>query len=109
MSAPESTSLKLSTAATKTTPSAPRHGIPKSSPSSAMAAHGHGHGDGSTAYQLKLAMGALGVVYGDIGTSPLYAMRECFNEEYGIAVTPANVMGILSLIFWALTLIVSLK
>jgi KUP system potassium uptake protein len=71
---------------------------------------GHGHGaDASTAYQLKLALAALGVVYGDIGTSPLYAMRECFNKEYGIAVTPANVMGILSLIFWALTLIVSLK
>lgn len=108
MSAPESTSsLKLPAEATK--PSAPRHGVPKSSPSSATASHGHGHGDTSTSYQLKLALAALGVVYGDIGTSPLYAMRECFNEEYGIAVTPANVMGILSLIFWALTLIVSLK
>lgn len=108
MSAPESTSsLKLPAEATK--PSAPRHGVPKSSPSSATASHGHSHGDTSTSYQLKLALAALGVVYGDIGTSPLYAMRECFNEEYGIAVTPANVMGILSLIFWALTLIVSLK
>ncbi|HKY34810.1 MAG TPA: potassium transporter Kup [Polyangiaceae bacterium] len=61
------------------------------------------------AYQLKLALAALGVVYGDIGTSPLYAMRECFNKEHGIALTPSNVMGVLSLIFWALTLIVSLK
>jgi KUP system potassium uptake protein len=60
-------------------------------------------------YQLKLALGALGVVYGDIGTSPLYAMRECFNKEHGVALTPSNVMGVLSLIFWALTLIVSLK
>jgi KUP system potassium uptake protein len=60
-------------------------------------------------YQLKLALGALGVVYGDIGTSPLYAMRECFNEEHGVVLTPANVMGVLSLIFWALTLIISLK
>jgi len=111
MSARESSSsLKLPTTATKTT-SAPHHPAPKSSPSSAIAApgHGHGHGDGNTAYQLKLALGALGVVYGDIGTSPLYAMRECFNEEHGIAVTQANVMGVLSLIFWALTLIVSLK
>ncbi|HXK16691.1 MAG TPA: KUP/HAK/KT family potassium transporter, partial [Polyangiaceae bacterium] len=109
MSAPEpSSSLKLSTAAPKT-PNAPSHAIPKSSPSSAAAAPGHGHANGSTSYQLKMAMGALGVVYGDIGTSPLYAMRECFNEEYGISVTTANVMGILSLIFWALTLIVSLK
>jgi KUP system potassium uptake protein len=109
MSAPESSSIKLSTAATKTTPSAPRHGIPRSSPSSSLASPGHGHGDGSASYQLKLAMGALGVVYGDIGTSPLYAMRECFSKEYGITVTPANVMGVLSLIFWALTIIVSLK
>ena len=111
MSARESSSaLKLPTAATKTTMNGPDPRAPKSSPSSATAAHGHGHGsDGSTAYQLKLALAALGVVYGDIGTSPLYAMRECFNKEYGIAVTPANVMGILSLIFWALTLIVSLK
>ncbi|HVY31150.1 MAG TPA: potassium transporter Kup [Polyangiaceae bacterium] len=101
--------MKLPTAPTKTPPSAPRHGVPKSSPSSAHASAGHGHGDGTTSYQLKLALAALGVVYGDIGTSPLYAMRECFNEEYGIAVTHANVMGILSLIFWALTLIVSLK
>jgi KUP system potassium uptake protein len=61
------------------------------------------------AYQLKLALGALGVVYGDIGTSPLYAMRECFNKEHGVELTPSNVMGVLSLIFWALTLIISLK
>jgi KUP system potassium uptake protein len=87
----------------------PERQAAKSSPS-APAAPGHGHGtEGDTKYQLKLALGALGVVYGDIGTSPLYAMRECFNKEYGLAVTPANVMGILSLIFWALTLIVSLK
>lgn len=52
---------------------------------------------------------ALGVVYGDIGTSPLYAFRECFKPEYGIAATAANVNGILSLIVWALTLIVSVK
>jgi KUP system potassium uptake protein len=111
MSARESSSsLKLPTTATKPG-SAPHPPAPQSSPSSAVASpgHGHGHGDASTSYQLKLALGALGVVYGDIGTSPLYAMRECFNEEHGIAVTQANVMGVLSLIFWALTLIVSLK
>jgi KUP system potassium uptake protein len=77
-------------------------------PDAALAAAGHGATSGR-AYQLKLALGALGVVYGDIGTSPLYAMRECFNDEHGIALTPGNVMGVLSLIFWALTLIVSLK
>jgi len=56
-----------------------------------------------------LSLGALGVVFGDIGTSPLYAMRECFHGEYGIAATTANVLGVLSLIFWALLLIVSVK
>jgi KUP system potassium uptake protein len=56
-----------------------------------------------------LTLLALGVVYGDIGTSPLYALREAFNETYGIAVTTANVYGILSLIIWALILVVSLK
>jgi KUP system potassium uptake protein len=56
-----------------------------------------------------LSLTALGVVYGDIGTSPLYAMRECFKPEYGLAPTPANVYGILSLIIWSLILIVSIK
>jgi KUP system potassium uptake protein len=58
---------------------------------------------------LKLALAALGVVYGDIGTSPLYAARECFSGTHGIAVTSANVLGVLSLIFWSLTLIISVK
>jgi KUP system potassium uptake protein len=52
---------------------------------------------------------ALGVVYGDIGTSPLYAIRECFHGEYGVAVNAENVLGVLSLIFWSLLLVVSLK
>jgi KUP system potassium uptake protein len=56
-----------------------------------------------------LTVTALGVVYGDIGTSPLYALRECFKPEYGISATPANVYGVLSLIVWALTLVVSVK
>ncbi|MFL5348453.1 MAG: potassium transporter Kup [Hyalangium sp.] len=56
-----------------------------------------------------LALGALGVVYGDIGTSPLYALRECFSGPHGIHPTPDNVMGVLSLIFWALITIVSVK
>ena len=57
----------------------------------------------------KLSLGALGVVYGDIGTSPLYALRECFHGEYGIAVTADNVFGVLSLMFWALIIIVTVK
>ncbi len=56
-----------------------------------------------------LTIGALGVVYGDIGTSPLYALRECFHGPHGIPPTPDNVLGVLSLIFWSLTLIVSIK
>ena len=56
-----------------------------------------------------LTLGALGIVYGDIGTSPLYALRECFHGPHGIAPTSDNVLGVLSLIFWSLTLIVSIK
>jgi KUP system potassium uptake protein len=58
---------------------------------------------------MYLALGALGVVYGDIGTSPLYAFRESFRPEYGIPVNHDNILGVLSLIFWALTLIISIK
>jgi KUP system potassium uptake protein len=56
-----------------------------------------------------LALSALGVVYGDIGTSPLYALRESLSGLYGIPVTPANILGILSLIFWSLILVISVK
>lgn len=56
-----------------------------------------------------LAFGALGVVYGDIGTSPLYAIKECFNPEYGLAPTPDNVIGLCSLTFWALMFVVVVK
>jgi len=55
-----------------------------------------------------LTLGALGVVYGDIGTSPLYALKEVFTHG-NLAVTPENIFGILSLVFWTLTIIVSLK
>jgi KUP system potassium uptake protein len=56
-----------------------------------------------------LSLSALGVVYGDIGTSPLYALRECFKPGYGLAPTPSNVFGILSLIVWSLVVVVSVK
>jgi KUP system potassium uptake protein len=56
-----------------------------------------------------LIIGALGVVYGDIGTSPLYALRECFAPAHGLPASHENVLGVLSLIFWSLLLIVSLK
>src|SRR5947209_13699854 len=57
----------------------------------------------------RLSLLALGVVYGDIGTSPLYAMREAFHGQHGIPVTQGNVLGVLSLIFWSLLLIVTIK
>ena len=56
-----------------------------------------------------LALLALGVVYGDIGTSPLYSMRECFEGPHAVAATHANVLGVLSLIFWALVIVVTVK
>src|SRR5262249_35642651 len=52
---------------------------------------------------------ALGIVFGDIGTSPLYAMRECFSPHYGLSLTPENVLGVLSILFWTITLIISCK
>jgi KUP system potassium uptake protein len=55
-----------------------------------------------------LTLGALGVVYGDIGTSPLYALKEVFHGGH-VAATPDNILGVLSLIFWTMTVIVSLK
>ncbi len=57
----------------------------------------------------SLSLAALGVVYGDIGTSPLYAIKQCFLPEHGLAATPENVLGILSLVFWSLTFVVSFK
>ncbi|MHA3048450.1 potassium transporter Kup [Acinetobacter sp. ANC 4641] len=56
-----------------------------------------------------MALAALGVVFGDIGTSPLYALKESFHEAHGLGINPANVLGILSIIFWCLTLIISIK
>ena len=57
----------------------------------------------------NLALAALGVVYGDIGTSPLYTLRECFAGHHPLALTHSNVLGVLSLIFWALMIVVTLK
>lgn len=56
-----------------------------------------------------LTLGAIGVVFGDIGTSPLYALKEIFNGHHPIPVTPDNILGILSTVFWSIMLLVSLK
>src|SRR5204862_1655719 len=60
-------------------------------------------------YLATLALAALGVVYGDIGTSPLYAIRESFYGPHGLPVTTTNVLGVMSLVFWALLLVVTIK
>jgi KUP system potassium uptake protein len=57
----------------------------------------------------SLTLTAVGVVYGDIGTSPLYAMRECFFGEHAVAPTQANILGVLSLIIYSLVLVISVK
>jgi len=57
----------------------------------------------------KLALGALGVVYGDIGTSPLYALKECFGGRHGVPPGAENVIGVVSLVFWAVTFVVTFK
>jgi KUP system potassium uptake protein len=73
-------------------------------------AHGHhGHAQGSMA---KLAIGAIGVVYGDIGTSPIYAFRETFASHHGvpgIQVDPVHIYGVLSLVFWSMMFVVTFK
>jgi KUP system potassium uptake protein len=70
------------------------------------------HGSTTTVdrrYLLTLSLAALGVVYGDIGTSPLYAIRESFLPEHGVAVGREAVLGVLSLIIWSLILVISVK
>jgi KUP system potassium uptake protein len=56
-----------------------------------------------------LAIGAIGVVFGDIGTSPLYALKEIFNGHHPIPLTPENILGLLSMVFWAIMVLVSIK
>jgi KUP system potassium uptake protein len=63
----------------------------------------------SSASLLSLMLGAIGVVYGDLGTSPLYTMKEIFNGNHAVQATPENVLGILSLIFWSIILVISIK
>jgi KUP system potassium uptake protein len=88
---------------------APPDAIPVAHPVPAAAhASGHGHAAGG-AELAKLALGAIGIVYGDIGTSPLYALRECMTAPHGVAPAAANIFGILSLVFWSITLVVSVK
>jgi len=68
--------------------------------------HAHGHGNKGLA---GLVVGAIGVVFGDIGTSPLYMLKEAFSSHYGLIANHDTVLGILSLVFWALMIVVTLK
>ena len=56
-----------------------------------------------------LALGAIGIVFGDIGTSPLYALKVCFDPQNGIPMTTESIFGVISMIFWSFILVVSLK
>lgn len=58
---------------------------------------------------LTLALGSIGIVFGDVGTSPLYAIKECFHGKHAISPDPANIFGVLSLVFWSLMIVVSIK
>ncbi|MCB0308513.1 MAG: potassium transporter Kup [Bdellovibrionales bacterium] len=64
---------------------------------------------GHLSHKMFLALTALGIVYGDIGTSPLYALRECFWGPHAVPLNNANILGILSLIFWSLVFVISVK
>lgn len=88
-----------------TTPAPSEGAAPVPSQTTDHAGHG-GHGSSSLG---KLALGALGIVYGDIGTSPLYALKECVSSEHGLAPTDFNVLGLLSMMFWSVTLVVAVK
>ena len=74
--------------------------------------HGHRNPQAATAHDRgrgALTVAALGVVFGDIGTSPVYTFRECFRPGVGLAPTPDNLLGVLSMIAWALVLVVAVK
>ena len=78
-------------------------------PERVTASHTQAHHHHAPASLAKLAFGALGIVYGDIGTSPLYAVKECVTLPHGVGATAPNVLGLTSLIFWSLTFVVTMK
>src|SRR3546814_499514 len=81
--------------------------LPDGADDSAAAAHGpHGHDEKAV---LKLAVGAIGIVFGDIGTSPLYAFRETFAGHHKLTMDPEHILGVISLMFWSMMLVVTLK
>ncbi len=85
-------------------PAVPQHTDLQGS-ASLTGGHVHARPPATGRYLALLSLGALGVVYGDIGTSPLYALRESFHGAHAVRPTPANIYGVLSLVFWALILV----
>ena len=69
----------------------------------------HASGNARRPWALTLTLGALGVVYGDLGTNPLFALQECFSGAHALAATAPNILGVLSLVFWALVFVVAIK
>ena len=90
-----------------TVPTTAAEGVPTRDDRTGGGAGGSGHGGkhGRTA----LAFGAIGIVFGDIGTSPLYAFRETFRGAHRLPIDEAHVLGVVSLIFWSMTLVVSIQ
>lgn len=89
-------------------PDAEFHLPPSEAPEVAEPAHPHFQAQSRKEF-LILSLSALGVVFGDIGTSPLYAFRECFHGTHGVPAGHANILGVLSLVFWSLVIVISIK
>src|SRR4051794_34007106 len=87
---------------TQPTPTAAPSPAADPSPPEAPAAH---HGGVSA----PLILGAIGIVFGDIGTSPLYTLQECLNDHHGVPPNLDNVFGVVSLIVWSVTMVVTIK
>ena len=79
--------------------------VPAAVPNARSEEGDHGHHDG----MIKLAVGAIGIVFGAIGTSPLYAFRETFAGHHQLALDPLHIMGVLSLMFWSMMIVVTIK
>ena len=81
----------------------------KAHPNHPVGEPGGGPGAGHAGGGVALLIGAVGVVFGDLGTSPLYALQECFSGPHGMPASRENVLGIVSLVLWSLTLVVTVK
>ena len=81
--------------------------LPNTAPTSGEEETGHGHARQKAT--VKLVVGAIGIVFGDIGTSPLYAFRETFAGHHQLTLDPDHILGVISLMFWSMMLVVTLK